>query len=152
MAWILTRTNVPFRRTLTQLMTVPYYVTPLLGALAWSMLGSPESGFINQVWRALGGSGALIDITGAVGIAWVMALFEGSVAYVMIAAVMESMDPSLEEASQVIGGRPIPHHAAHHAAAGYARSAGRRRLRLRRNARLVLSRARCSARPTASTC
>ena len=35
-AWILTRTNVPYRRTLEQLMVVPYYVTPLLGALAWS--------------------------------------------------------------------------------------------------------------------
>ena len=33
-----------------------------------------------------------------------MALFEGSVAFVMIGAVMKSMDPSLEEASQVIGG------------------------------------------------
>ena len=33
-AWILTRTNVPFRTTLEQLMAVPYYVTPLLGALA----------------------------------------------------------------------------------------------------------------------
>ena len=32
-----------------------------------------------------------------------MALFEGSVAFVMIAAVMKSMDPSLEEASQVMG-------------------------------------------------
>jgi iron(III) transport system permease protein len=32
-----------------------------------------------------------------------MALFEGSVAFVMIGAVMKSMDPSLEEASQVIG-------------------------------------------------
>jgi iron(III) transport system permease protein len=37
------------------------------------------------------------------GIAWVMALFEGSVAFVMIGAVMKSMDPSLEEASQVAG-------------------------------------------------
>ena len=37
------------------------------------------------------------------GIAWVMALFEGSVAFVMIGAVMKSMDPALEEASQVIG-------------------------------------------------
>jgi iron(III) transport system permease protein len=82
---------------------VPYYLTPLLGALAWSMLGSPESGFINQVWRALGGSDHLIDINTPYGIAWVMALFEGSVAFVMIAAVMKSMDPSLEEASQVIG-------------------------------------------------
>ena len=32
-----------------------------------------------------------------------MALFEGSVAFVMIGAVMKSMDPALEEASQVLG-------------------------------------------------
>jgi len=103
MAWILARTNVPGRRAFEQLMVVPYYLTPLLGALAWSMLGSPESGFINQVWRALGATGSLMDINTPYGIAWVMALFEGSVAFVMIAAVMKSMDPSLEEASQVIG-------------------------------------------------
>ena len=103
MAWILTRTNVPGRRVFEQLMAVPFYLTPLLGALAWSMLGSPESGFINQCWRALGGSGHVIDINTPYGIAWVMALFEGSVAFVMIGAVMKSMDPALEEASQVIG-------------------------------------------------
>ena len=103
MAWILTRTNVPGRHLFEQLMAVPYYLTPLLGALAWSLLGAPESGFINQIWRALGGTGHLIDINTAYGIAWVMALFEGSVAFVMIAAVMKSMDPSLEEASQIMG-------------------------------------------------
>jgi iron(III) transport system permease protein len=103
MAWILTRTNVPGRSIFEQLMAVPYYLTPLLGALAWSMLGAPESGFINEYWRALGGGGHLIDINTPYGIAWVMALFEGSVAFVMIGAVMQSMDPSLEEASQVIG-------------------------------------------------
>ena len=102
-AWILTRTNVPFKRTLDQLMTVPYYVTPLLGALAWSFLGAPESGFVNQIWRKLGFAGHIIDITSPMGIAWVMALFEGSVAYVMISAVMQSMDPALEEASQIMG-------------------------------------------------
>jgi iron(III) transport system permease protein len=86
---------------------VPYYLTPLLGALAWSLLGSPESGFINQIWRALGGNGHVIDINTAYGIAWVMALFEGSVAFVMIAAVMKSMDPALEEASQIMGASRI---------------------------------------------
>ena len=102
-AWILNRTDVPFRRTLEQAMAVPYYVTPLLGAFAWSLLGAPESGYVNQLWRALGGQGAIIDMMGPLGIAWVMALFEGSVAFVMIGAVMKSMDPALEEASQVIG-------------------------------------------------
>jgi iron(III) transport system permease protein len=103
-AWILSRTNVPWRRSLEQLMAVPYYVTPLLGAFAWSLLGAPESGFINQVGRALGATGPLIDMVTPAGIAWVMALFEGSVAFVMIGAVMKSMDPALEEAAQVIGG------------------------------------------------
>ena len=46
-AWILTRTNVRFAGTLVQLLAVRYYVTPLLGAFAWSLLGAPESGFIN---------------------------------------------------------------------------------------------------------
>src|SRR3954463_9563247 len=103
MAWILTRTNVPGRRFFEQVMVVPYYLTPLLGALAWSLLGTPESGFLNQVYRALGGSEYLININSPYGIAWVMALFEGSVAFVMIGAVMKSMDPALEEASQVMG-------------------------------------------------
>jgi len=103
MGWILTRTNVPGRAALEQLMALPYYVTPLMGALAWSLIGSPSGGFLNQVWRALGGEGHLIDVTTPYGIAWVMALFEGSVAFVMIGAVMKSMDPALEEASQVLG-------------------------------------------------
>jgi iron(III) transport system permease protein len=103
MGWILTRTNVPGREALEQLMALPYYVTPLMGALAWSLIGSPSGGFLNQVWRALGGEGYLIDVTTPYGIAWVMALFEGSVAFVMIGAVMKSMDPALEEASQVLG-------------------------------------------------
>jgi iron(III) transport system permease protein len=103
MGWILSRTNVPGRAVFEQLMALPYYVTPLMGALAWSFLGAPRSGFINQVWRALGGAEYLIDINTSYGIAWVMALFEGSVAFVMIGAVMKSMDPSLEEASQVLG-------------------------------------------------
>jgi iron(III) transport system permease protein len=103
MAWILSRTDVPGRRTFEQLMAIPYYVTPLLGAFAWSLLGAPESGFINQVWRALGGVDHLIDMATPLGIAWVMALFEGSVAFVMIGAVMKSMDPALEEASQMTG-------------------------------------------------
>jgi iron(III) transport system permease protein len=107
MAWILTRTNVPGRDLFEQLMAVPYYLTPLLGALAWSLLGSPESGFVNQIWRGLGGNGHLVDINTAYGIAWVMALFEGSVAFVMIAAVMKSMDPALEEASQIMGASRI---------------------------------------------
>jgi len=84
-------------------MELPYYMTPLVGALAWSIIAGPKSGFINQLWKAGGHSGDLVDIYTHFGIAWIMALFEGTVAFVMIAASMKSMDPSLEESARVMG-------------------------------------------------
>ena len=33
---------------------MPYYMTPLVGALAWGVLLGPQTGLINQVWRAIG--------------------------------------------------------------------------------------------------
>ena len=103
LAWILTRTNVPGRDKLERLMELPYYMTPLVGALAWSVIAGPKSGFVNQVWKAWGGRTDLVDIYGYFGIAWVMALFEGTVAFVMISASMKSMDPALEESARVMG-------------------------------------------------
>ena len=52
MGWILSRTNVPGRAAFEQLMAMPYYVTPLMGALAWALIASPNSGFVNEVWRS----------------------------------------------------------------------------------------------------
>jgi iron(III) transport system permease protein len=103
LAWILTRTKIPGRGLLERLIEIPFYVTPLVGALAWAILAAPKSGFINQAWTYLGGSGHIVDIYTPEGVAWVMALFEGTVAFVMISAAMKSMDPSLEESSRVMG-------------------------------------------------
>ena len=44
LAWILTRTNVPGREKLERLMELPYYMTPLVGALAWAVIAGPKSG------------------------------------------------------------------------------------------------------------
>src|SRR5262249_2247314 len=103
LAWILTRTNVPGRELLERLMELPYYMTPLVGALAWAVIAGPKSGFVNQLWKAWGGSGDVVDVYGYFGIAWIMALFEGTVAFVMISASMKSMDPALEESARVMG-------------------------------------------------
>src|SRR5260370_29105863 len=53
MAWSLTRTNVPGHHLFEQLMAAPYYLTPLLCALAGGQLPAPHIRFINQIWRAL---------------------------------------------------------------------------------------------------
>ena len=102
LAWILTRVAIPGVGALERLLELPYYMTPLVGALAWGILAGPKTGLVNQVWGRLGW-GDLIDIYSPWGIAWVMALFEGTVAFVMISAAMKSMDPALEESSRVLG-------------------------------------------------
>ncbi len=102
-AWTLTRTKLPGRRQLERLMELPYYMTPLVGALAWSILAAPRTGFVNQLWHWIGGSGDAVNVYSPFGIAWVMALFEGTVAFVMISAAMKSMDPALEESARVMG-------------------------------------------------
>ncbi len=107
LAWILTRTNIPGRSWLERLMELPYYMTPLVGAMAWGVLAAPKNGLLNQIWHLLGFRNDLFDIYSPLGIAWVMALFEGTVAFVMISAAMKSMDPSLEESSRVLGGGKI---------------------------------------------
>ena len=92
-------------------MALPYYMTPLLGALAWSLLGAPESGFLNQSGVRSGGSERPDRHRHPFGIAWVMALFEGSVAFVMIGAVDEVDGPGAR--GSLAGDRRQP--AAHHA-------------------------------------
>src|ERR1700736_5343885 len=76
-AWILTRTKVPGSTRLERLMELPYYMTPLVGALAWAILASPRTGFLNQLWRGMGSGSDLVNAYSPFGIAWVMALFEG---------------------------------------------------------------------------
>ncbi|MDC7260122.1 MULTISPECIES: ABC transporter permease [unclassified Shinella] len=104
LAWIIHRTNVPMASVLDQLVLMPFYLTPLVGALAWNILGTPTSGLINIFWRGLTGlEGPLVNMNSVSGIVWVNALYEGAVAYAIITGAMKSMDPSLEESSQVLG-------------------------------------------------
>ena len=86
-AWTLTRTRLPGRARLERLMQLPYYLTPLVGALAWAILAGPKSGCAEPA-LALASAAAsdLFNIYSPLGIAWVMALFEGTVAFVMIGA------------------------------------------------------------------
>ncbi len=104
LAWILTRTNVPGRDKLERLMELPYYMTPLVGALS----PGPCSLAPGAAFSTKSGTGPVawvisFNIYSMFGIAWIMALFEGTVAFVMISASMKSMDPALEELARVIG-------------------------------------------------
>lgn len=104
LAWIIHRTTVPGRRIFAVLIAIPYPLGPLVGALAWSHLGSPTSGLLNDLFTALTGiAEPLINIYSVPGIIFVMAIFEAPVAVIMIGAAMQRMDPALEESSAMLG-------------------------------------------------
>ena len=105
LAWVVVRTDVPGAAKFERLAVLPFYVSPLVGALAWSILAQRRSGFFNQIGYALGLDGPLLNINSMFGIALVMALFDGAVVFIMVASAMKSMDPALEESSRIHGAK-----------------------------------------------
>jgi len=99
LAWAVVRTDMPGRRLIEMASIIPFISTPFIGALAWVLLASPETGLINQLWNFLGGQGALFNIYSLGGIVFVESLYEMPFVFLMVAGALRSMDPTLEEAS-----------------------------------------------------
>ena len=99
LAWAVVRTDMPGRRMMEMASVVPFISTPFIGALAWILLGSPETGLVNQFWRYIGGTGSLIQIYSIEGIIFVIALYEMPFVFLIVSGALRSMDPTLEEAS-----------------------------------------------------
>ncbi|MCJ2052897.1 ABC transporter permease [Methylobacterium sp. J-070] len=104
LAWIVNRTQLPAAGLFRILITIPYPLGPLVGALAWVELAAPDGGLINKAYVSLTGMpGPLIDITSLGGIVFVLALVEAPVVFLMVGAAMDRMNPALEECASVIG-------------------------------------------------
>ena len=56
LAWIVARTDTPGRGVLEVLITLPFFIPPILTATAWAMLGNAQVGTINLAWRWLTGT------------------------------------------------------------------------------------------------
>ena len=52
MGWLVARTDMPLRRTIRALVTASFVTPPFLGAIAWELLAAPNSGLLNQLYRA----------------------------------------------------------------------------------------------------
>lgn len=100
MAWAVVRTNMPGWRIIEAASIIPFVSTPFIGALAWILLASPQTGLINQFWRFISGAtDPLLNIYGVWGIVMVEALYEMPFVFLIVAGALRSMDPTLEEAS-----------------------------------------------------
>ncbi|WP_246666171.1 iron ABC transporter permease [Aquamicrobium sp. LC103] len=104
LAWIIARTDTPFRGTLEVLITLPFFIPPILTAMAWGMLGNPQVGVINMAWRWLtGAEEPLVNVYSYGGVIWHMCQYSIPFLFLFIVDAFRAMDPSLEESSRMCG-------------------------------------------------
>ena len=107
LAWLVGRTDMPWRHGLALLLIVPLLISNLITTLAWIALAAPNAGFINAWLRNITGIRTLFDIYSFKGILLVHVLHYASFAYLSLFAALRSIDASLEEASYMLGVGPL---------------------------------------------
>ena len=103
LAWITERTDAPARAAIYGLSIVGLVVPGILTAVAWIFLASPNIGLLNKAASGLGFSAPPFDIFSLGGMIWVSIWQYLPMAFLLMAAAFQSMDPNLEEASAMSG-------------------------------------------------
>ena len=104
MAYLNTRTNVPFKVVFQVISLVPMMIPHILFAVSWGILLNPSNGLINLLLKqAFNLQDSLLNIYSLPGMVLVEGLLDLPVAYLIIAPAMSSFDVSLEESSRVCG-------------------------------------------------
>jgi len=104
LAWCVERTNAPLKHLVYPMIFVSFAVPGILRAIGWIFLLGPRTGTVNEVYRAITGSDAvLLDAYSLPAMILVEGLFWIPLVFLMMSASFRSMDPSLEEASLASG-------------------------------------------------
>ncbi len=104
MAYLNTRTNIPFKALFKLISIVPMMIPHILFAISWALLLNPSNGLINLVLKQiLNLQESPFNIYSLPGMILVEGLLDLPVSYLIIAPAMSSFDVSLEESSKVCG-------------------------------------------------
>lgn len=103
-AWLVARTDLPFKKIMKALFLVPFMLPSFIGALAWKVLLSSRAGYINKLLIAMFGlEKAPIDIMSLGGIIAIESMYLFPFVFLQVAGALERMDPTLEESARISG-------------------------------------------------
>jgi iron(III) transport system permease protein len=105
LAYLIVRTDVPFKGVMFALSLVPLIVPGILHTIAWIFLASPRIGIINKALEPVLGPG-FFNVFSLPGMMWVEGLHLSPLVFLLMFAAFRSMDPSLEE-SALMSGAPL---------------------------------------------
>jgi iron(III) transport system permease protein len=104
LAYLNTRTDIPFKSLFGVLSIVPMMIPHLLFAVSWALLLNPSNGLLNLVlMSAFSLKSAPFDIYSLPGMILVEGLLDMPIAYLIVAPALASFDVALEESSRVFG-------------------------------------------------
>ena len=104
LAWLVARTDLPWKKPIRALVMASFVTPPFLGAFAWTLLAGPNAGALNKFYRFVTGSEeALFNIFTMSGLIFVMALYSFPYVFSMIANVCELISSDLEDAAEILG-------------------------------------------------
>ena len=103
-AWLVTRTDLPYKAFMKSMFLVPFMLPSFIGALAWKMLLSPNAGFINKFFmNNFGFEGPIFNIYSYLGIVLVEVMYLFPFVFIQVCGALERMDPTLEESARISG-------------------------------------------------
>ena len=103
-AWLVTRTDLPYKSFMKSMFLVPFMLPSFIGALAWKMLLSPNAGFINKFFmNNFGFDGPIFNIYSYLGIILVEVMYLFPFVFIQVCGALERMDPTLEESALISG-------------------------------------------------
>src|SRR5579862_6366797 len=103
LAWAVSRTDIPLRRTLYALAVGSFVLPPFLAASAWILLGGPNAGLLNRILMHLTGLPKGLNIFSLGGMAFVMILHAYPLVFLPVAGALWSVPADLEDAAQNLG-------------------------------------------------
>ena len=109
LAWLVERTDLPWRTTLFTAILFPLLVPGVVMAFAWTLLFAPNAGWINVMLRGVLGLGSPgpINIFSMPGLILCQGIASVPFVFLLLGAAMRTMNPALEEASSASGARPL---------------------------------------------
>ena len=103
-AWIVTRTDTPFRGGIEFMLWLGFFFPQLPMVLGWIMLLDPQFGLLNAAFKQLLHLSAMpFSIYSFGGIVWAQLAFSTSIRFLLITPAFRAMDAALEEAGRVSG-------------------------------------------------
>ena len=104
MAWILFRTDIPYKALWISLMSATVVIPGFVKAMGWIMLINPNMGLINNFISSVTGIGTVPwNIESLWGIAFLQGLMYTPIMFFLLSGPMQALDPSLEEAGAMSG-------------------------------------------------